>query len=150
MNWQVYSKQGTHLKTYVYSLSIPTAASFISLVVGPLVVLPDCHNPTVSYFGLPGYISELQCSVSFFHSLFRCFFEPDFIAMLCNKVLSLEKGLDYHACHTHVQNSLLDFFSLLRANWFAPHLMGMNSVFSVHVLQFVWGVSRCSFSFWVL
>jgi hypothetical protein len=29
-------------------------------------------------------------------------------------------------------------------------LMGMNSVFSVHVLQFVWGVSRCSFSFWVL
>jgi transcription initiation factor TFIID subunit 2 len=75
MNWQVYSKQGTHLKTYVYSLSIPTAASFISLVVGPLVVLPDRHNPTVSYFGLPGYIPELQCSVSFFHSVFSLYEE---------------------------------------------------------------------------
>ncbi len=130
MNWQVYSKQGTHLKTYVYSLSIPTAASFISLVVGPLVVLPDRHNPTVSYFGLPGYISELQCSVSFFHSVFRCFFEPEFIAMLCSKVL------DYHACCTHVQNSLLDFFLIVKSKLVCTPL-GMNSVFSVHALQFV-------------
>jgi hypothetical protein len=124
MNWQVYSKQGTHLKTYVYSLSIPTAASFISLVVGPLVVLPDRHNPTVSYFGLPGYISELQCSVSFFHSVFRCFFEPEFLAMLCSKVLSLEKGLDYHACCTHVQNSLLDFFLIVKSKLICTPLDG--------------------------
>jgi hypothetical protein len=63
--------------------------------------------------------------------------------MLCSKVL------DYHACCTHVQNSLLDFFLIVKSKLVCTPL-GMNSVFSVHALQFVWGVSRCSFSFWVL
>jgi hypothetical protein len=57
--------------------------------------------------------------------------------MLCSKVLSLEKGFDYHACCTHVQNSLLDFFLIVTSKLVCTHLMGMNSVFSVHALQFV-------------
>lgn len=80
---QVYSKQGTHLKTYVYSLTIPTVASSISLVVAPLIVLPDRHNPTVSHLCLPGYESTLQCSVSFFHSVFRYHQVIDLILDFC-------------------------------------------------------------------
>jgi hypothetical protein len=50
--------------------------------------------------------------------------------MLCSKVL------DYHACCTHVQNSLLDFFLIVKSKLVCTPL-GMNSVFSVHALQFV-------------
>lgn len=71
MSEQVYSKEGTHLKTYVYSLSIPIAASFVSLVVAPLVVLPDRHHSNVSHLCMPGMDATLNASVNTFHSVFR-------------------------------------------------------------------------------
>ncbi|XP_024359807.1 transcription initiation factor TFIID subunit 2 isoform X2 [Physcomitrium patens] len=72
---QVYSKEGTHLKTYVYSLSIPIAASFVSLVVAPLVVLPDRHHSNVSHLCMPGMDATLNASVNTFHSVFSLYEE---------------------------------------------------------------------------
>jgi hypothetical protein len=69
---QVFSREGTHLKTYVYSLPIPTTASFVSLVVAPLVVLPDRHLSNVSHLCLPGMDATLNASISTFHTVFRC------------------------------------------------------------------------------
>jgi transcription initiation factor TFIID subunit 2 len=54
----------------VYSLAIPITASSVSLVVAPLVVLPDRHHPTVSHLCLPGLDSTLHSSISFFHTVF--------------------------------------------------------------------------------
>ncbi|KAL2651150.1 hypothetical protein R1flu_019278 [Riccia fluitans] len=66
---QVYRDEGSFLKTYAYDLSIPTTASYISLVVAPLVVLPDRSNPTISHMCMPGDSTKLQCTVNFFHLL---------------------------------------------------------------------------------
>ncbi|KAJ7565528.1 hypothetical protein O6H91_02G064000 [Diphasiastrum complanatum] len=68
--YQIFSTEDRHLKTFVYSLEIPTAASFISLVVAPLIILPDRQNSLLSHMCMPGKTSQLQCSVSFFHSVF--------------------------------------------------------------------------------
>lgn len=72
----MYSNLGTHLKTYVYSLAIPITASSVSLVVAPLVVLPDRHHPTVSHLCLPGLDSTLHSSISFFHTVFGYCLDP--------------------------------------------------------------------------
>lgn len=68
--YQVISKEGTHLKTYVYSLDVPVAAQFISLVVAPLEVQPDRQNASISHFCTLGSLSQLQCTVSLFHTVF--------------------------------------------------------------------------------
>ncbi|KAL3700556.1 hypothetical protein R1sor_018578 [Riccia sorocarpa] len=67
--YQVYRDEGSSLKTYAYDLSIPTTASYISLVVAPLVVLPDRSNPLISHMCMPGDSTKLQCTVNFFHLL---------------------------------------------------------------------------------
>lgn len=67
----MYSNEGTHLKTYVYSLPIPTAASYVSLVVAPLVVLPDRHHSNVSHLCMPGLEATLNSSINTFHTVFR-------------------------------------------------------------------------------
>ncbi|BBM98136.1 transcription initiation factor TFIID subunit 2 [Marchantia polymorpha subsp. ruderalis] len=67
--YQVYRDENSSLKTYAYDLSIPTTASNISLVVAPLVVLPDRSNPMISHMCMPGDATKLQCTVSFFHFL---------------------------------------------------------------------------------
>ncbi|XP_024402345.1 transcription initiation factor TFIID subunit 2 isoform X1 [Physcomitrium patens] len=72
---QVYSNEGTHLKTYVYSLPIPTAASYVSLVVAPLVVLPDRHHSNVSHLCMPGLEATLNSSINTFHTVFSLYEE---------------------------------------------------------------------------
>ncbi|KAI5059244.1 hypothetical protein GOP47_0025563 [Adiantum capillus-veneris] len=63
-------EKGSHLVTYVYSLDIPVAARFISLVVAPLKSQPDQQNVSISHFCIPTKVAHLQCTVSFFSSLF--------------------------------------------------------------------------------
>ncbi|CAM6102974.1 unnamed protein product [Calypogeia fissa] len=73
--YQVYSAAGPHLKTYAYSMSIPITANYISLVVAPVVILPDRSNVTISHMCMPGDASRLQCTVNFFHLLFSAYEE---------------------------------------------------------------------------
>ncbi|MCO5592048.1 hypothetical protein L7F22_046042 [Adiantum nelumboides] len=63
-------EKGSHLVTYVYNLDIPVAARFISLVVAPLKSQLDQQNASISNFCIPSKVSHLQCTVSFFSSLF--------------------------------------------------------------------------------
>lgn len=71
--YQVISKEGGHLKTYVYNLDIPVAARFISLVVAPLEVQPERQNASISHFCIPSSALHLQCTINFFHSVFSLY-----------------------------------------------------------------------------
>eukprot|EP00250_Pteridium_aquilinum_P006300 c16246_g1_i1 orf=741-4946(+) len=68
--YQVISKEGSHLKTYVYNLDIPVEARFISLVVAPLEVQAERQNTSISHFCIPTRGLHLQCTISFFYSVF--------------------------------------------------------------------------------
>lgn len=67
---QVLSDDDHPRKTYVYRLSIPVAARWISLAVAPFEVLPDRHNGMLSHICHLSNLSKLQNTVGFFHSAF--------------------------------------------------------------------------------
>ncbi|KAG1358725.1 putative Transcription initiation factor TFIID subunit 2 [Cocos nucifera] len=57
-------------KTYVYKLSAPVSAEWISLVVAPFEILPDIHNGIISHMCLSPNFLKLRNTVGFFHSAF--------------------------------------------------------------------------------
>ncbi|GAB2300049.1 hypothetical protein Dimus_034090 [Dionaea muscipula] len=69
--YQVLTKEVPPRKTYVYKLTIPVSARWISLAVAPFEILPDSHNSLLSYMCLPDNYSKLQNTVGFFHCAFR-------------------------------------------------------------------------------
>ncbi|XXG51107.1 hypothetical protein AAC387_Pa02g4956 [Persea americana] len=68
--YQVMSKDDPPRKTYVYKLSTPVTAEWISLAVAPFEIFPDRHNSLLSHMCLPSSLSKLQNTVGFFHNAF--------------------------------------------------------------------------------
>ncbi|RLM53139.1 hypothetical protein C2845_PMPSC040778 [Panicum miliaceum] len=75
---QVLSKEDPTKKTYVYKLNTPVSAQWISLVVGPLEVLPDSNDTSVSHICLSPALSKLQNTIAFFHDAYSCY--EDYLA----------------------------------------------------------------------
>ncbi|KAL9239420.1 hypothetical protein vseg_013745 [Gypsophila vaccaria] len=69
--YQVLSKDEPPRKTFVYKLTIPVSARWISLAVAPFQILPDYQNSLLSHMCLTGSLSKLQNTMKFFHSAFR-------------------------------------------------------------------------------
>ncbi|VAI32348.1 unnamed protein product [Triticum turgidum subsp. durum] len=76
--YQVLSKEDPPRKTYVYKLSTPVSAQWISLVVGPFEVLPDKNGISVSHMCLSPALSKLDNTISFFHDAYSCY--EDYLA----------------------------------------------------------------------
>ncbi|RLN33659.1 transcription initiation factor TFIID subunit 2 [Panicum miliaceum] len=76
--YQVLSKEDPTKKTYVYKLNTPVSAQWISLVVGPLEVLPDSNDISVSHICLSPALSKLQNTIAFFHDAYSCY--EDYLA----------------------------------------------------------------------
>ncbi|XP_044947352.1 transcription initiation factor TFIID subunit 2 isoform X3 [Hordeum vulgare subsp. vulgare] len=76
--YQVLSKEDPPRKTYVYKLSTPVSAQWISLVVGPFEVLPDKNGISVSHMCLSPTLSKLDNTISFFHDAYSCY--EDYLA----------------------------------------------------------------------
>nr|CAB3453354.1 unnamed protein product [Digitaria exilis] len=76
--YQVLSKEDPSKKTYVYKLNTPVSAQWISLVVGPLEVLPDSNDISVSHICLSPALSKLQNTITFFHDAYSCY--EDYLA----------------------------------------------------------------------
>uniref|UniRef100_A0A453KT27 Transcription initiation factor TFIID subunit 2 n=1 Tax=Aegilops tauschii subsp. strangulata TaxID=200361 RepID=A0A453KT27_AEGTS len=76
--YQVLSKEDPPRKTYVYKLSTPVSAQWISLVVGPFEVLPDKNGISVSHMCLSSTLSKLDNTISFFHDAYSCY--EDYLA----------------------------------------------------------------------
>lgn len=76
--YQVLSKDDPPRKTYVYRLSVPVIAQWISLAVGPFEILPDRHSGLLSHLCLPSHLTKLHNIVGFFHSTFSHF--EDYLA----------------------------------------------------------------------
>ncbi|KAF9618225.1 hypothetical protein IFM89_000860, partial [Coptis chinensis] len=68
--YQVLSKDDPPRKTFVYSLSVPVAARWISLVVAQFEILVDSHNGIISHMCLSPDILKLRNTATFFHSAF--------------------------------------------------------------------------------
>lgn len=68
--YQVLSKDDPPRRTYVYNVSVPVSAGWISLAVAPFEILPDSHTSIVSHMCMAPYNSKLQNTVGFFHSAF--------------------------------------------------------------------------------
>ncbi|CAF2064695.1 hypothetical protein HID58_073202 [Brassica napus] len=68
--YQVMSKEDTTQKTYVYELAIPITPRWVSLVAGPLEVLPDQTNFLISNLCLPHDLSRLRNTMEFFHEAY--------------------------------------------------------------------------------
>ncbi|CAH2067166.1 unnamed protein product [Thlaspi arvense] len=68
--YQVMCKEDTTRKTYVYELAIPIAPRWVSLVAGPLEVLPDQTNFLISNLCLPHDLSRLHNTMEFFHEAY--------------------------------------------------------------------------------
>nr|CAD1826469.1 unnamed protein product [Ananas comosus var. bracteatus] len=77
--YQVLSKDDPSRKTYVYKLSTPVNAGWISLAVGPFKILPDRHNTNVSHMCFSPNFSKLQNTVEFFHNAFSYY--EDYLSM---------------------------------------------------------------------
>ncbi|KAL6846135.1 hypothetical protein ACP4OV_023583 [Aristida adscensionis] len=77
--YQVLCKEDPSRKTYVYKLNTPVSAQWISLVVGPLEVLPDRNDISVSHICLPPVLSKLENTVAFFHDAYSCY--EDYLAV---------------------------------------------------------------------
>ncbi|XP_060205603.1 transcription initiation factor TFIID subunit 2 isoform X2 [Lycium barbarum] len=68
--YQVWTEDVPARKTYVYKLSTPVSARWISLAVAPFEILPD-HNIThLSHICVPADSTKLRHTVGFFHSAF--------------------------------------------------------------------------------
>ncbi|CAL5064440.1 unnamed protein product [Urochloa decumbens] len=76
--YQVLSKDDPSKKTYVYKVNTPVSAQWISLVVGPLEVLPDRNDISVSHICLSPALSKLQNTITFFHDAYSCY--EDYLA----------------------------------------------------------------------
>ncbi|ANM58552.1 TBP-associated factor 2 [Arabidopsis thaliana] len=68
--YQVMCKEDTTQKTYVYELAIPIAPRWVSLVAGPLEILPDQTNFLISNLCLPHDLSRLRNTMEFFHEAY--------------------------------------------------------------------------------
>ncbi|KAL0701686.1 hypothetical protein Bca4012_057808 [Brassica carinata] len=68
--YQAMCKEDTTQKTYVYELAIPIAPRWVSLVAGPLEVLPDQTNFVISNLCLPHDLSRLRNTMEFFHEAY--------------------------------------------------------------------------------
>ncbi|XP_010265284.1 PREDICTED: transcription initiation factor TFIID subunit 2 isoform X2 [Nelumbo nucifera] len=68
--YQVLSKDDPPRKTYVYRLSVPVAAGWISLAVAAFDILPDRHSGILSHMCMPLNLPKLRNTVGFFHSAF--------------------------------------------------------------------------------
>ncbi|XP_048220089.1 LOW QUALITY PROTEIN: transcription initiation factor TFIID subunit 2-like [Perognathus longimembris pacificus] len=66
----VYS-HGMRKKTFHYMLTTPTAASNISLAVGPFEILEDPHMRDVTHFCLPPLLPLLKHTTSSLHQVFE-------------------------------------------------------------------------------
>jgi transcription initiation factor TFIID subunit 2 len=62
---QVWVDDEETKKTFYYKQSVPVPARSVALAVGPFVVYPDPHVPSITHFCLPGRIKELQYTVDF-------------------------------------------------------------------------------------
>ncbi|KAL9268546.1 Transcription initiation factor TFIID subunit 2-like protein [Drosera capensis] len=69
--YQVLTKDVPSRKTYVYKISIPVSARWISLAVAPFVILPDVHNSLLSYMCLPGDHAKLRNTVGHYESYLK-------------------------------------------------------------------------------
>ncbi|KAF5206181.1 Transcription initiation factor tfiid subunit [Thalictrum thalictroides] len=68
--YQVLSKDDPPRKTFVYQLSVPVTAGWISLVIAQFEILPDSHSGIISHLCLSSDFSKLRNTVAFFHSAF--------------------------------------------------------------------------------
>ncbi|KAM4864852.1 LOW QUALITY PROTEIN: transcription initiation factor TFIID subunit 2-like, partial [Thomomys bottae] len=62
-------------KTFHYMLTIPTAASNISLAIGPLEILVDPYMHEVTHFCLPQLLLLLKHTTSYLHEVFEFYEE---------------------------------------------------------------------------
>ncbi|KAK9748208.1 hypothetical protein RND81_02G043200 [Saponaria officinalis] len=69
--YQVLSKDDPPRKTFVYKLTIPVSARWISLAVAPFQILPDYQNSLLSHMCLTESFAKLQNTMKFFYSAFR-------------------------------------------------------------------------------
>ncbi|KAJ0987182.1 hypothetical protein J5N97_005538 [Dioscorea zingiberensis] len=77
--YQVLSKDDPPRVTYVYKLSVPISAGWISLAVAPFEILPDCHNGVITHMCLSENLSKLQNTIGFFHNAFSHY--EDYLSM---------------------------------------------------------------------
>ncbi|KAI3673284.1 hypothetical protein L6452_39401 [Arctium lappa] len=68
--YQVLSNDDPPRKTYVYRISVPVAAQWISLAVAPFEIFPDRHNNLITHICLPANSSKLRNTVGFLHSAY--------------------------------------------------------------------------------
>ncbi|NWW41979.1 TAF2 factor, partial [Panurus biarmicus] len=62
-------------KTFHYMLTIPTAASNISLAIGPFEILVDPYMHEVTHFCLPQLLPLLKHTTSYLHEVFEFYEE---------------------------------------------------------------------------
>lgn len=70
---QVLSKDDPPRKTFVYKLTTPVSARWITLVVAPFEILPDNHSNIISHICLSQDFKKLQNTVGFLHNVLRYF-----------------------------------------------------------------------------
>ncbi|KAK4735960.1 hypothetical protein R3W88_010221 [Solanum pinnatisectum] len=68
--YQIWTKDVPARKTFVYRLSTPVNARWISLAVAPFEILPDSNITHLSHICLPADLTKLRHTVGFFHSAF--------------------------------------------------------------------------------
>ncbi|XP_019244143.1 PREDICTED: transcription initiation factor TFIID subunit 2 isoform X1 [Nicotiana attenuata] len=68
--YQIWTEDVPARKTYVYRLSTPVSARWISLAVAPFEILPDHNISQLSHICLPADSAKLRHTVGFFHSAF--------------------------------------------------------------------------------
>ncbi|XP_074579970.1 transcription initiation factor TFIID subunit 2 [Curcuma longa] len=66
---QVLSKDDPPRKTFVYKLTTPVSARWITLVVAPFEILPDNHSNIISHICLSQDFKKLQNTVGFLHNV---------------------------------------------------------------------------------
>ncbi|XP_071704745.1 transcription initiation factor TFIID subunit 2 isoform X2 [Rutidosis leptorrhynchoides] len=71
--YQVMTNDDPPRKTYVYKITVPVAAQWISLVVAPFEIFPDSHNSLITHLCLPPNLPKLQNTVGFLHSAYSHF-----------------------------------------------------------------------------
>ncbi|XP_055827992.1 transcription initiation factor TFIID subunit 2 isoform X2 [Solanum dulcamara] len=68
--YQIWTKDVPARKTFVYKLSTPVSARWISLAVAPFEILPDPNVTHLSHICLPADLTKLRHTIGFFHSAF--------------------------------------------------------------------------------
>lgn len=65
--YQILTNEDPPRKTYVYRISVPVAAQWISLAVAPFEIFPDRHNNLITHICLPPNLAKLRNTVEFLH-----------------------------------------------------------------------------------